>query len=166
MPAQGDFIEWLVKVGILAVERVGQRYRAPFDVIEDARDILTDQLAHRFPSLDEWSTVRFPDSYLQQAARRALWRAFARARRRRSIQLTAPPPTELREPQCSREEVFEKIHRALRSLTPGELKAVRFAHQGHSMAVIARFLDTTVETVYTLLCTARKKIRKIWHDSA
>lgn len=173
----GDFRDWLVKQAMAAVRRIANRLGASQEVVEDAIDILTVLFLKKFPTASAWESVQFPAAYLNQSARHALWRAFRQAAKRKRLLLWGAmnteevehaflPPTELRQRDLTEDEIWDKVRRGLEALTRSERRAIGYQARGFSASLIARFLETSIQTVYTLLSTARKKLRKIWRDSA
>lgn len=157
----------LVDQAEATLHRLGRDMKLPGDVVDEAIDLLRGQVLHRFRSRKDWDQVKFPDAYLQTAARRAILRALYRAKRRGRALPADPKMLEaLRKPQVTSGEILAKVAKGMKVLTSTEFKVMNLVLRNYTLMQVALTLDLTAGAVYVHVCNARKKMRQIWNDSA
>jgi DNA-directed RNA polymerase specialized sigma24 family protein len=154
------------------LHRLARDMKLPGDVVDEAIDLLRGQVLHRFRSCKDWDQVKFPDAYLQTAARRAILRALHRAKRRGRLKPPGSLPADpkvldaLRKPNVTYGEIMAKVAKGMKMLTPTEFEVMNLVLRNYTLTQIALTLDLSAGAVYVHVCNARKKMRQIWNDSA
>lgn len=162
-----------------AVARVAHANGVPEAVTTEAEELLQCQILHRFKVPEDAESIRFMSSYLNEAARNALRRAYRRRQRRVKLRLFSDVdpaevekyleiPKGLEKPRRSYEEIMSLIDEALKSVTPTEMQVFKMARRGCKARIIGKTLGISTGAVHTHLSIVRKKLREIFRrkDSA
>ena len=174
--ADADFRARLLHQAEHAVRRLAFNHNVPTEIADEASHTLRCQFLKRFRAPADWEGVKFPQSYLNEAARNAVCRAYRRAKSRVKLRYSPElpeeaqrlfhPPDSLRERRFSYEEIMAKLAGGMKALTPTELKVMDLVRRGFTTKEIRLVLGISATDVYAHLSNARKKIRKLWRDSA